>query len=645
MASNYLSNDMFPPHFALNDFETQLAVFRAAFNIDSDIYLKYLDDENDEVGIFNDEDLHYAYQNALDSSNSGIVRYVIRDSDGNIVAKPKLQVDLKLLKANEVESSNKAEEEVRCQSESSSDDLFIKTIPKDFTLEQLNWLTKYLDKFKSDILSQVEQRLKQIPVSKKSLSSDDDLISFDLDEETDISFELKVQKLLLHLLKAKSQDRHLKAAYLEEELMSTGAFSAAFIKDYNIPDGTQCEPNKPFRKTWLLKNTGKVAWNDENFSVKLINIGGTLNTVDGNNYVNVAKIQPNQTVDVSVDLVAPSHDGKYSSEWVLSCNGFAFGPRIWCSIEVITNNFEKESMINLESSLTQPSAPSENEENKSSFSSSISQEKPFSLNLTTSDCNEDMDDEFVVVPDCFDLTKKWKSTTCDQKEPKSTTIPNSLNQTFDEENMLKHDETLINVSNGLTSNASEIQVISPTPSNDSSTLNIDTLPYEIKTSLSEEDIVKPKSIDLIKLEPAKKIESNITEENSNSSKKIDSKNNDEDLNSSFDDKHNLSSAFDLMKNAFSNLGAPSYGANFDLIDKKNENQEKKQSKPVVWSPKINIKKLLNKTPTSNMDKLLSMGFADRALNERLLKKFDNDMNKVVQCLLDNVENDWYEHRY
>jgi len=60
---------------------------------------------------------------------------------------------------------------------------------------------------------------------------------------------------------------------------------------------------------------------------------------------------------------------------------------------------------------------------------------------------------------------------------------------------------------------------------------------------------------------AQKIESNLTEENLSLSEKIDStniQNNNEDLNSSFDDKNNLSSAFDLMKNAFSNLGAPSY---------------------------------------------------------------------------------------
>jgi hypothetical protein len=82
-----------------------------------------------------------------------------------------------------------------------------------------------------------------------------------------------------------------------------------------------------------------------------------------------------------------------------------------------------------------------------------------------------------------------------------------------------------------------------------------------------------------------------------------------------------------------------------LLDKKNKDQTPKQTKPILLPPKIDIQQFLNKTPNSNMDKLLNMGFANRALNEKLLKQFDNDMDKVVQSLLDNVENDWYEHRY
>ncbi len=40
-----------------------------------------------------------------------------------------------------------------------------------------------------------------------------------------------------------------------------------------------------------------------------------------------------------------------------------------------------------------------------------------------------------------------------------------------------------------------------------------------------------------------------------------------------------------------------------------------------------------------------MGFANRALNERLLKKYDNKIDLVIQDLLENFDNDWFENRY
>ena len=39
-------------------------------------------------------------------------------------------------------------------------------------------------------------------------------------------------------------------------------------------------------------------------------------------------------------------------------------------------------------------------------------------------------------------------------------------------------------------------------------------------------------------------------------------------------------------------------------------------------------------PTSHMEQLVSMGFADRELNTRLLEKHDNVLSKVVDELLD-----------
>lgn len=55
------TNAQFPADFESRDFETQLAVFKAFYNSD-DLIIKYIDDEEEEVGVFNQTDLDYAYK-------------------------------------------------------------------------------------------------------------------------------------------------------------------------------------------------------------------------------------------------------------------------------------------------------------------------------------------------------------------------------------------------------------------------------------------------------------------------------------------------------------------------------------------------------------------------------------------------------
>lgn len=45
-----------------------------------------------------------------------------------------------------------------------------------------------------------------------------------------------------------------------------------------------------------------------------------------------------------------------------------------------------------------------------------------------------------------------------------------------------------------------------------------------------------------------------------------------------------------------------------------------------------------------MKKLISMGFASRAINQRLLEKHNYDLDTVVQKLLEMSDNDWMERR-
>lgn len=72
------------------------------------------------------------------------------------------------------------------------------------------------------------------------------------------------------------------------------------------------------------------------------------------------------------------------------CHNFQFGPRIWASIEVIEIN------------------ENHNQNDLSIFRN---------VNLSQTD---DLDEEFVVVPDCFDLNKNWKSKTSSKNIPSNS---------------------------------------------------------------------------------------------------------------------------------------------------------------------------------------------------------------------------------
>ncbi|XP_062988530.1 next to BRCA1 gene 1 protein isoform X2 [Elgaria multicarinata webbii] len=107
--------------------------------------------------------------------------------------------------------------------------------------------------------------------------------------------------------------------------------SAAFM-DENLPDGTCLQPRTTFIKHWRMRNTGNMEWSSE---TKLKFMWGNLTLVSlEKKDVSVPSLLPGQVGVVSVEFVAPSAEGTYTSHWRLSHRGEQFGPRIWCSIVV-----------------------------------------------------------------------------------------------------------------------------------------------------------------------------------------------------------------------------------------------------------------------------------------------------------------------
>lgn len=101
-----------------------------------------------------------------------------------------------------------------------------------------------------------------------------------------------------------------------------GADKAQFVADVTVPDGTNFSPGASFTKTWRLSNVGTSTWTTA-YSVVFYGgeqMGGTSpKALSGN-------VPPGQTVDISIDMVAPDETGKYIGYWILrNSNNQTFG--------------------------------------------------------------------------------------------------------------------------------------------------------------------------------------------------------------------------------------------------------------------------------------------------------------------------------
>ena len=87
----------------------------------------------------------------------------------------------------------------------------------------------------------------------------------------------------------------------------------AFVVDVTYPDNTIVTSGTAFTKTWRLKNTGSCSWTPSYALVFRIGdsmSGPAVQALTGN-------VNPGQTVDISVNLTAPSSNGTYRGDWGL----------------------------------------------------------------------------------------------------------------------------------------------------------------------------------------------------------------------------------------------------------------------------------------------------------------------------------------
>jgi len=95
-----------------------------------------------------------------------------------------------------------------------------------------------------------------------------------------------------------------------------------FIADVNVPDGTTFAPGATFTKTWRLKNIGGCAWST---SYQLVFFSGEkMSAASSANFPQNVAI--GQTIDISINMTAPSTAGSYRGYWMFkNANGALFG--------------------------------------------------------------------------------------------------------------------------------------------------------------------------------------------------------------------------------------------------------------------------------------------------------------------------------
>ena len=120
-------------------------------------------------------------------------------------------------------------------------------------------------------------------------------------------------------------------------IVPSGCDKASFVADVTVPDGTLFSPGAAFTKTWRLKNAGTCNWTT---GYKFLFYSGE--QMSAPTSINIpSNVARGATVDLTVNMVAPTTAGKFRGHWILSnASGALFGigadasMPIWVEINV-----------------------------------------------------------------------------------------------------------------------------------------------------------------------------------------------------------------------------------------------------------------------------------------------------------------------
>jgi hypothetical protein len=88
-------------------------------------------------------------------------------------------------------------------------------------------------------------------------------------------------------------------------------YAMTFMSDISIPDGMIIAPGTTFTKTWRVRNDGNCVW-DQKYSL-VLDKGDALSSVTSFPLTKV--VNPGDSMDISIDMVAPTTAGDYTGYW------------------------------------------------------------------------------------------------------------------------------------------------------------------------------------------------------------------------------------------------------------------------------------------------------------------------------------------
>ena len=133
----------------------------------------------------------------------------------------------------------------------------------------------------------------------------------------------------------------------------TGVDKADYVADITIPDGTNFAPGATFVKTWRLVNSGTSTWTT----------AYALEYISGSQMGGPAKVPlttevaPGKTIDISVNLTAPSEAGQHIGYWKMSnASGALFDTPIYVDITVTGSSASSATVTSTPDGTTTPAA-------------------------------------------------------------------------------------------------------------------------------------------------------------------------------------------------------------------------------------------------------------------------------------------------